>query len=184
MATAAKVWADTSASLIGAGTADCGVCRISSSSDSAKVLAAPALRLGDGDAITTAVTCARSRRRASSTVTPNADSPRIPHDKVAKMTVSCHMALSEGHLHPPAEYFESSLNFCCECASDEDKWSEPLPFSGSCPTSARHPRSQLYTVGRCVRRMHRLPELRLESQEPTYPDLQRPPLRHELSEAE
>ena len=51
----------------------------------------------------------RSLRRACGAETPNTDSPHIPHDKVAKMTDSCHMALSEGHHHPPAESFESSL---------------------------------------------------------------------------
>jgi len=40
---------------------------------------------------------------------PNTDSPRIPHDKVTKMTDSCHKTLSEGHHHPPAERFKSSL---------------------------------------------------------------------------
>jgi|BarGraIncu00421A_1022006.scaffolds.fasta_scaffold06246_2 hypothetical protein len=63
----------------------------------------------------------RSCRRACGSVTPNTDSPRIPHDKVTKMADSSHKTLSEGHHHWPAESFESSLNFSCECASDEDK---------------------------------------------------------------
>jgi hypothetical protein len=58
----------------------------------------------------------RSLRRACGAETPNTDSPHIPHDKVAKMTDSCHMALSEGHHHPPAASFESSLSFSRECA--------------------------------------------------------------------
>ena len=45
------------------------------------------------------------------------DSPRIPHDKVAKMTNSCHKALSQGHCRSRAESFESSLRHSCESAS-------------------------------------------------------------------
>lgn len=47
--------------------------------------------------------------------------PRIPHDQGGKMTNSCHKALREGHYGAPAESFESSPNFCYECASGEDQ---------------------------------------------------------------
>jgi hypothetical protein len=77
-----------------------------------------------------AIAFPRSFRTRCGTAAPNPDSPHIPHDKVTKMTDSYHKTkmtdsyhktLSEGHHHPPAESFKSSLNFSCECASDEDK---------------------------------------------------------------
>jgi hypothetical protein len=49
-------------------------------------------------------------------VTPNTDSPRIPHDKVTKVTDSCHKTLSESHHHSPAESFKSSLGHCTNVA--------------------------------------------------------------------
>jgi hypothetical protein len=34
--------------------------------------------------------------RSPNSTLPNTDSPRIPHDKVVKMTDFCHKSLSEG----------------------------------------------------------------------------------------
>ena len=47
--------------------------------------------------------------RHADSVTPKPDSPHIPHDKVTKVTNSCHKPLSEGHHHPPPGRFKSSL---------------------------------------------------------------------------
>jgi len=65
--------------------------------------------LSEGDAIAPAIASPRSCRTRLRHGDPNTDSPRIPHDKVTKVTDSCHKTLSEGHHHPPAERFKSSL---------------------------------------------------------------------------
>src|SRR5664279_1645795 len=78
-----------------------------------------------------ALASTRSCRRACGTVTSNTDSPRIPHDKVTKMTDSCHKTLSEGHHHPPAERFKSSLGHVLARPSDKVYHLVRGPFS--CP---------------------------------------------------
>jgi hypothetical protein len=121
MPTTLMDWADTSASAIGAETAGGAGVPDLELVGSAKVLATPAYGLGTGCHEGRGNLCTGSCPRASVTVTPNTDSPRIPHDKMAKMTDSCHEALPEGHCRRRARSFKFSLNFSCECASDEDK---------------------------------------------------------------
>lgn len=69
-----------------------------------------------GDRIAFAVASTSSCRYASGAVAPNTDSPRIPHDKVAKMTDSSHKPLSEGHCRRRAGGFKSSLGHCTNVA--------------------------------------------------------------------
>lgn len=58
------------------------------------------------------------------------DSPRTPHAPETRVIGFGHGALPEDHHQQPAERFESSLTFNCECASDDDEKSEPPRFAG------------------------------------------------------
>ena len=79
-------------------------------------------------------------------------SPRIPHDKVGEMTDFGHKALPEGHRHPRAESFKSSLGHCTNVALTRVN----SQSHGRSRGLAQHPHniagSSCALVGRCGQR--------------------------------